>query len=91
MMKKDEFIARVAARATLNKKNATAAVDAFLSVLEETLHNGEDIQFIGFGKFSVADVPEREHNNPATGAKVKVAAHKAPKFSFSDTFKKTFK
>ncbi|HDZ59785.1 MAG TPA: DNA-binding protein, partial [Actinobacteria bacterium] len=50
---KSEFISAVADKADLNKTQAAAAVDAFIETVTEALQRGEDVQFTGFGKFSV--------------------------------------
>lgn len=52
---KPDFIAKVAEKSELNKKEATAAVDAFLATVEETLVNGDSVSFVGFGSFEVRE------------------------------------
>ncbi len=51
-MTKAEFIDNVADKAKLSKKDAGAAVDAFLATVEEALKKGDSVTFTGFGKFS---------------------------------------
>ena len=56
-----EFVSAVADKSDLNKMQATAAaVDAFIDVVTESLKKGEEVQFTGFGKFSVQDRAARE-------------------------------
>src|SRR3954447_6997946 len=64
---KSEFVDQVANRAQLGKKEATAAVDAVLDTIEETLQRGSDVTFSGFGKFSVAERGARPGRPPAQG------------------------
>lgn len=87
-MTKTEFIDEVAERAGLSKKDASAAVDAVLETIEGALKRGSDVTFSGFGKFSVSARSAREGRNPATGAKIQIAASNVPKFSAGAALKK---
>jgi DNA-binding protein HU-beta len=79
---KGEFIDRVADKADLSRKEATAAVDAVLECVKDALKTGEDVTFTGFGKFSVQDRKERVGVNPRKpGEKVNIPASRVPKFS----------
>jgi DNA-binding protein HU-beta len=88
---KSEFVDRVADRAGLSKKDARAAVDAFLETVEDALTNGSKVSFSGFGKFSVSQRSARQGRNPATGERIKIAASRAPKFSAGARLKKAVK
>ena len=48
-MTKQEFVDAVAGKSGLSKRDAGAAVDAFLETVEETLKAGETVNFTGFG------------------------------------------
>ena len=87
-MTKTEFIDEVAERAGLSKKDASAAVDAVLETIQGALKRGSDVTFSGFGKFSVSARSAREGRNPATGAKIQIAASNVPKFSAGAGLKK---
>lgn len=87
-MTKTEFIDEVAERAGLSKKDAGAAVDAFLTTIQDALKRGSDVNFAGFGKFSVSDRAAREGRNPATGEKIQISASRVPKFSAGAGLKK---
>lgn len=86
-MNKTEFIASLAEKTGSTKKAAAENLNAILDVITDTLKNGEDVSFAGFGKFFVADVAEREARNPQTGEAMTIAAHKAPKFKFASNMK----
>lgn len=90
-MTKNEFVDQVADRAGLSKKDAGAAVDAFLEAVEGTLRNGGEVTFSGFGKFSVSHRSAREGRNPATGARIQIAATRVPKFTAGAGLKKAVK
>ena len=86
-MNKTEFIAAVAAKADITKKDSAVLVNAVLDTIVDTLKNGDDVAITGFGKFSVAEVAERNGHNPSTGEAIVIPAHKAPKFKFASNVK----
>jgi DNA-binding protein HU-beta len=88
---KQEFIDRVAAKTELSTRDATKAVEAFIETVTETLRLGEDVAFVGFGKFSVQQRAAREAVNPSTREKIKVSATKVPKFSPGTALKQAVK
>ena len=90
-MSKEEFVEKVAEEAGLSKKDATAAVDAVLKTIEDTLAGGEEISFTGFGKFHVAERGAREGRNPRTGETMTIAASKVPRFTAGSGLKKAVK
>ena len=86
-MNKAELVAAMADKAGLSKKDAEKALKAFTDVVAEELAKGEKIQLVGFGTFEVAERPAREGRNPQTGATMKIAASKAPKFKAGKALK----
>ena len=76
-MNKNDLIASVAESAGLSKADAAKAVDA---VFESIQKSTEEVRLVGFGTFSVVDRPASEGRNPRTGAKIKIAASRRPKF-----------
>lgn len=87
-MTKTEFVDQVAAESDMGKNEAAAAVDAVLTVIEETLTRGGEVNFTGFGKFSVAARGARQGVNPQTGQKIQIKASKVPRFSAGSALKK---
>jgi len=85
---KGEFVDQVAANADISKGDAAKAVDAVLDTIQETLVRGGEVNFTGFGKFSVADRGARQGVNPRTGERIQIAASKAPRFSAGSALKK---
>lgn len=79
-MNKTELIDKIAADAGLSKAEAKKALDATTAAIKEALVKGDKIQLVGFGTFSVNERPAREGINPATKAKIKIAAKKVAKF-----------
>ena len=80
-MTKEELIQKVADDAQITKAAATKAVNCVFSSISGALAKGEEISVVGFGKFSVSERAERTGRNPQTGAELKIAAKKAPKFT----------
>ena len=77
---KKEFVSRIAARTGFKKVDAEKFVNAFLAEVKEALANGDSVNFVGFGSFSVAQRAERVGRNPQTGEEIKIPATKVPKF-----------
>jgi len=90
-MNKAELVAAVAEKAGLTKKDAEAALNAFTATIEETLVAGDRVQLIGFGTFEAKARKEREGRNPRNPEEVvKIAASKAPVFSFGKLYASAF-
>ena len=70
----------MAEKAGLTKVDAGKALNAYVDVVTEQLAKGEKITLVGFGTFDVTERPARMGRNPRTGAKIKIAAKKSPKF-----------
>lgn len=79
-MNKNELIAQVADAADLTKAKAAEAVDAFIDAIAASLASGDEIRLVGFGTFAVVARKATEGRNPRTGAVIKIAASKQPKF-----------
>jgi DNA-binding protein HU-beta len=88
---KNEFVDRVADKSGLGKGEAAKAVDAVLESLQEVLSRGGEVNFTGFGKFSVADRSARQGVNPQTGEKIQIAASRVPRFSAGSSLKSAVK
>jgi DNA-binding protein HU-beta len=77
---KAEFVDRVAGMFE-SKKAAADAVEAVLEGITDSLARGDNVNFTGFGKFSVAERGPRQGVNPRTGERITIAGGRAPKFS----------
>ena len=86
-MNKTELIAAMADQAGLSKKDAEKALKAFTDIVADELKKGEKVQLVGFGTFEVSERAAREGRNPLTGASMKIAASKAPKFKAGKALK----
>jgi DNA-binding protein HU-beta len=89
---KQEFVDKVANKANLSRRDAAAAVDAFLDSITEALRGGDDVAFTGFGKFTTQFRKARQGVNPRNPSqKVQIPASTVPKFSAGSQLKQAVK
>ncbi|MCI8293160.1 MAG: HU family DNA-binding protein [Hespellia sp.] len=86
-MNKTELVAAIAEKADLSKKDSEKALKALVDVITAQLKNDQKVQLVGFGTFEVSKRAAREGRNPQTGATMKIAACKAPKFKAGKALK----
>lgn len=86
-MNKTELVNAIAEEAGLSKKDAEAAVKAFVEVVSDELQNKGKVQLIGFGTFETAERAARTGKNPQTGEKLKIKAATVPKFKAGKALK----
>ena len=86
-MNKTELVAAMAEQTNLSKKDAEAALKAFIDVVSEELKKGEKDQLVGFGTFEVSERAAREGRNPQTGETMEIKASKTPKFKAGKALK----
>jgi DNA-binding protein HU-beta len=79
-MNKSELIDQIAESADLSKKEADAALNAFIMAITDTLKKDDKLSLIGFGTFSVSKRAAREGRNPQTGKAIKIPAKNVVKF-----------
>jgi DNA-binding protein HU-beta len=80
-MNKGQLVDAIASSAGLTKVQSERALSAFIGTVSESLTKGDNVALIGFGTFSVAKRSARNGKNPRTGATIKIAARKVPKFA----------
>ena len=83
-MNKTELVSAIAEKSELSKKDAEKALNAFIEAVTDELKN---VQLVGFGTFETSDRAARTGKNPQTGAEIKIAACKAPKFKAGKALK----
>ena len=86
-MNKSDFVALVAEKANLSKKDAEAAVNAYAEAVISVLQDGEKVQLVGFGTYEAKARPERDGFNPITKEKIKIKASINPSFKAGKAFK----
>ena len=85
-MNKAELIEQVANEAGISKAQANAAMDAFTAAVGNALRSGDRVTLVGFGTFSVSERAARNGRNPQTGATIKIAARRVPRFKAGKEF-----
>ena len=55
-------------------------VDAVFDAITQGLRNGETVNLVGFGTFSVGERAARSGRNPRTGETIDIAASRNPRF-----------
>ena len=79
-MNKTELIEAIVARSDMTKAQTTIMLDGLLEVIQKSLTEGNNVQLVGFGTFSVTERAGREGRNPATGKAMTIPAKKVVKF-----------
>ena len=90
-MTKAELVEKMAKDADVSKAVAEKALKSFIDAVTKTLKKGNKVALVGFGTFSVSKRKARTGRNPRTGATIKIAARKVPKFSAGKAFKDAVK
>lgn len=78
-MNKADLVNEVA-KVVATKKAAQDAVDTVFSSITKALKKKEVVTLVGFGTFKVGKRKARTGRNPQTGAAIKIAAKKVPRF-----------
>lgn len=86
-MNKAELIAHLATQHSLSKAESGRIVETLLGTIVTTVRKGGSVVIPGFGSFKQHARAARNGVNPATGAKIKIAAAKLPKFTPGTAFK----
>lgn len=79
-MNKSELIDAIAAQADISKAAAAKALDGMIASVTDALKAGDTVTLVGFGTFYVGERAARSGRNPKTGATIKIAAARSPKF-----------
>ena len=86
-MTKANLVAKIAEEAGITKKEAGEALKAVTSGISSALAKSDSVTLVGFGTFSVSQRAARTGRNPQTGAAIKIAAKKVPKFKAGSSLK----
>ena len=79
-MNKAELIEHIAQQAEVSKLAAERALDALVAAVKSSLRKGQMVTLVGFGTFYAGKRAARTGRNPRTGAELKIAAARVPKF-----------
>lgn len=87
-MTKAEIISIIATATGLTKIETEAVINGFISTIQNSLRNGEEIEIRGLGSFRIIDREPRLARNPKTGDKIRLPKRKVPVFRPSKYLKK---
>lgn len=90
-MTKPELVKAIAEKTEMTQKDTANLLNTTIDIITEELVKGEEVNIVGFGKFSVKTRAAREGRNPSTGEKIQIAETKAPVFKFGKTVKEAVK
>lgn len=86
-MNKTELVAAIAEKAGISKKDADAAVAAFVATVTDAMKAGDKVALVGFGTFEARNRAARTGVNPKTKETIKIAATKVPAFKAGQALK----
>jgi len=86
-MNKREFARAVAAKVGGEEKDILPVINAYHSVITETLQKGETVFFMNFGSYFPKTTKERVGRNPATGVEIKLTPTVIAKFKAGKSLK----
>lgn len=86
-MTKAELIKALAHSKQMSVHEATEILDFITDTITETVANGDKVVITGFGSFSTVYAVATTRNNPKTGEKIEVQAHKRVHFKAGTVFK----
>ena len=85
---RSDFANRLRERFGLTTADAYKLVDIVFDEIRESLINGEEVKFAGFGSFKILTKPQRIGRNPKTGEPAIITARKVASFRPSSEFSK---
>ena len=84
---KTQLVAALAEQMDSDKKSATAALDAIVSVITKEVSGGGAVTLPGVGKIYCRERPARMVRNPATGEQIHKDADKVVKMTIAKALK----
>ncbi|MEM8803634.1 MAG: HU family DNA-binding protein [Pseudomonadota bacterium] len=84
---KTQLVNALADKMESDKKSATAALDAIVSVITDEVSGGGAVTLPGVGKIYCRERPARMVRNPATGEQIKKEADKVVKMTIAKALK----
>ena len=80
-MNKADLVEKIAKDAVITKTQTEVVFDSLIRGIKSCLKKKQKATIVGFGTFSVAARKARKGRNPQTGAPIRIAARKVPKFT----------
>lgn len=87
MLNKPEFVAMLAERCEVTKREAGEMYDDVFGTLVDAISGGNEVAIPNLGRVKIAERAAHTARNLQTGGTVEVPAKKIPKFQFSKNIK----
>lgn len=85
-MTKAEIVAEIAKTTGIEKASVLETVEKFMTVVKDSLANGENVYLRGFGSFIVKERAEKTARNISKNTTIIIPAHKIPAFKPAKVF-----
>jgi DNA-binding protein HU-beta len=86
-MNRIELLDTIASKHDVSRAEAGRILATILDAIVNTVKKGDTVALVGFGTFKQTSRAARTGRNPQTGATMKIAAAKLPKFVAGASFK----
>ncbi len=84
---RSDFAARLRQKFGITTADAYKLIDVIFDEIRESLINGEEVKFAGFGSFKILNKPARMGRNPKTGVAAVISARRVTSFRPSTEFR----
>ncbi|MBQ6038892.1 MAG: integration host factor subunit beta [Bacteroidaceae bacterium] len=85
-MTKAEIVSQIVKNTGIDRKTATAAVEAFMTSVMDSLAAGENVYLRGFGSFNVKKRAQKTARNISKNTTIIIPEHNIPSFKPAKTF-----
>lgn len=85
-MTKAEIANEIAKSTGIEKAAVISVIEQFMTVVKDSLANGENVYLRGFGSFIVKERAEKTARNISKNTTIVIPAHKIPAFKPAKTF-----
>ena len=86
-MTKADIVGRIATATGFSKPECFDHVETLLSIIKDTLADGETLKVAGFGNFVIKEKHDRRGRNPQTGEDITIDARRVLTFKASTMLK----
>ena len=85
-MTKAEIVSQIVKNTGIDRKTASAAVEAFMTSVMDSLAAGENVYLRGFGSFNVKKRAQKTARNISKNTTIIIPEHNIPAFKPAKTF-----
>jgi DNA-binding protein HU-beta len=87
LVNKKDLVVKIASDARLTRAQASRALDAVFSGIQDSLASGNRVTISGFGSFGVSHRKARLVRNPRSGRSMEISAKRVPRFAAGPNLK----